>query len=111
MAKTRNFLDILQKISLKYWSPGRDIGLDESQSRCVSSWERISHHGETKKPITDYIKIVSAHNSRSGYLLSFIVDTWDKRTTQLLMETVEKINLSEPYRISTDRYYKSISKN
>lgn len=108
LAKCKPILGLLQKICHTFWHPGRDISLDESQSRCGSRYARCSHRGETKKPLSDYIKIIAVHDSCSGYLTSFVVDTRKQTIKSMLLEVIKKIRSDDgdgACQIATDRFY------
>ena len=71
LAKTRPFLELVKRISQKFWYPGRNQGLDESQALCGHRNSRISHRAATHKPKSGYVNIVAAHESNNGYCYSF----------------------------------------
>ncbi|KAL5499794.1 hypothetical protein EMCRGX_G011254 [Ephydatia muelleri] len=57
LAKVRPFLDLVQQISWARYNPQHQLSLDESQCKCGHHYSHISYRGETKKPISDYIKV------------------------------------------------------
>ena len=61
LAKTRPILEIVQSINVKYCKVGRDVVMVDSQKRCGSRYDQFSYIGKSKKPISDYIKIIADH--------------------------------------------------
>lgn len=74
ITKFRGFHDAVRRIIQAHWIPAAKQALDESQQQCAHRNSRISHRAETNKPLSDYIKIISAHDSVNGYCNGFIVD-------------------------------------
>ena len=74
LAKVRPYLDAVRERSQSSWVPARKQGMDESQQQCGHRNSRCSHRAETSKPLSDYIKIVAAHESKTGYCYAFVVD-------------------------------------
>lgn len=91
LAKCHPILEKCLEISKKHWWTGRNICMDESQARCGSRWARCSHRGETKKPIVDYIKIIAAHDSGSGYQVNFHVYTRKDSVKAMLVKVAGDI--------------------
>lgn len=108
LAKVRPFLDLVQRIIRGHWTLGCDCGLDESQCRCGHRHARISHRGETKKPIADYVKVIALHESKSGYCWSFCVDTRTQTVREMLLDVVSKVPKDGGRRIATDRFYTGV---
>jgi len=108
LAKVRPSLDLVGVVSRERWCLCGDTGLDESQCRCGHRYSRISYRGETKKPIADYVKVIAAHDSNTGYCYSFVVDTREKNVKQMLLEVVSKYPSDGARRIATDRFYTSV---
>lgn len=74
LAKTRHWLDDVRKISQRNWVLGLDVGLDESQCLCAARNARCAHRAEKNKPIADYVKVIAAHEAKTGYCYAFKVD-------------------------------------
>ena len=109
LAKVHPFLDLLQQISWACYNPQHQLSLDESQCKCGHRYSCISYRWETKKPITDYIKVSSLHCAHCGYCYSFMVDTRDKlRNTLTLVLDVYAPLPQKPFCIATDRFYTSV---
>ena len=104
LAKVRPFLTANLSGSLQ--STTTTLSLDESQCMCGHCYSR---RGETKKPISYYIKVISLHCAHCGYCYSFVVDTRDKlRNTQTLVLDVCAPLPQKPFCIATDRFYSSV---
>jgi hypothetical protein len=112
LAKTRRWLDVVRKISQQNWTLGPDVGLDESQCRC-------GHRGETAKPMSDYVKVIAAHESKTGYCYAFKVDERlpGETVKDLLIGVLDQLPKKDPddptapgerRRIAMDRFYTSI---
>ena len=110
LAKVRAFLDLVNNISRDRYNPHNDLSLDESQCQCGHRHSRISYRGETKKPMADYIKIISLHCAHCGYTYSFYVDTRakDESVAKLVLKVCAPLP-KQPFRIATDRFYTSVS--
>ena len=63
------------------------------------------------KPLSDYVKIIAAHDSSSGYLVGFVVDTREQTTKEMLIGVASQIRTDEgdlACRFITDCYYTTI---
>ena len=108
IAKVRPFLDEINTISRSRYQLPQDLSLDESQAQCGHRYARCSYRGETKKPIADYIKIISLHCALTSYCYAFHVDTRTETTREMVLELCGKLP-HKPYRIATDRFYTSVA--
>ena len=107
LAKVRPFLDLIRTTIKARYRPRQDTSLDESQCKCGHRYSRISYRGETKKPIADYVKIISLHCSHCGYCLDFVVDTRTESTHEMVLKVCAGLE-GQPFRIATDRFYTSV---
>ncbi len=107
LAKVRPFINITKGIIRARYKAQQDLSLDESQCQCGHRYSRISYRGETKKPIADYIKIISLHCAHCGYCLDFTVDTRTQTTRDMVLDVCSALP-HQPYRIATDRFYTSV---
>jgi Transposase IS4 len=109
LAKVRPFLNAIRDIIMARYHPSQDLSLDESQCKCGHRYSRVSYRGETKKPIADYIKIISLHCAHCGYCVDFLVDTRTQTTHEMVMEVCSRLPPGQPFRIATDRFYTSVA--
>lgn len=107
LAKVRPFLDMVKTISQSRFQPHQDLSLDESQCQCGHRHARFSYRGETKKPIADYIKVISLHCAVSGYCYNLVVDTRQQTTADLVQDVCAALP-QQPFRIATDRFYTTV---
>lgn len=109
LAKVRVFLNMVRTVSQQRFFPHQDCSLDESQCQCGHRYARFAYRGETKKPIADYIKIISLHCAETGYCYNFLVD---ERTPGVkvadMVSTVCESLPPQPFRIATDRFYTTV---
>lgn len=106
MAKVRPLVEKTQSTIKTMYTPGGDLGLDESQIQCASRYARFSYRAETKKPKSDYIKVIAAHESKTGYCAAFHIDTRKESTHDMVMEVVDQLpQPGENRRVATDRFY------
>lgn len=68
------FHDAVRGIIQPYWVPNPKQALDESQQQCPHRNSCVSHCAKTNKPLSNYIKMISAHDSINGYCNAFVVD-------------------------------------
>lgn len=107
LAKVRPFLGLVGEISRARYQPYQDCSLDESQCQCGHRHARFAYRGETKKPIADYIKVISLHCSKTGYCYSFFVDTRSESIREMVVAVCAPLP-ARPYRIATDRFYTGV---
>ena len=103
IAKVRPFLDLVNQISRSRYRLPQDLSSDESQAQCGHRYARCSYRGETKKPIHDYIKIISLHCALTSYCYSFHVDTRTESTRAMVLSLCNTLPRN-PFKIATDRF-------
>jgi hypothetical protein len=107
LAKVRPFLNMVNTVSQLRYRPHQDLSLDESQCQCGHRHARFSFRGETKKPIADYIKVISLHCAHCGYCYNFQVDTRQQTVSEMVSAVCAPLP-PQPFRIATDRFYTSV---
>ena len=108
LAKVRPFLTLVQNVSVLRFTPSQDCSLDESQCQCGHRHARFAYRGETKKPIADYIKIISLHCAETGYCYSFFVDTREMSVRDMVLRVCSELPEGQPFRVATDRFYTGV---
>ena len=73
-SKFRAFLEAVRQKIQEWWIPSSHQCLDESQQQCGHRNARISHRGESHKPLSDFLNFISAHECKNAYCYSFIID-------------------------------------
>ena len=64
--KVRAFLDEVALICRKNYVCHQALSLDEAQAQCGHKYARCSYRRETKKPFSDYLKIITINESSSA---------------------------------------------
>ena len=109
LAKVRPLVTKTQQTIKSLYTPGADLGLDESQIQCASRYARFSYRAETKKPKSDYIKVIAAHESKTGYCAAFHIDTRTESVQDMVLKVVNQLpQPGEHRRIATDRFYTTV---
>ena len=115
LANTRAFLNEVRNISQEQYTVGVDIGLDESQVLCGHPNSRVSHRGKTSKPMSDYVKVIAAHESKSGYCNGFLVDERNDSVANMTMAVMRQVSdhgRGEDWqgarRFACDRFYTTV---
>lgn len=92
ISKFRPFHDAVHQIIQGFWTPSPNQALDESQQQCAHRNSRCSHRGETNKPLSDYMKIISSHDSSNGYCNAFVVDERlpNKTVLDMVLEVLDQ---------------------
>jgi hypothetical protein len=109
LAKVRPVVAKTQSTIKKMYLPGGDLGLDESQIQCASRYARFSYRAETRKPKSDYIKVIAAHEAKTGYCAAFHIDTRTEQVHDMVLKVVD--HLPQPgggRRIASDRFYTTV---
>ena len=109
LAKVRPFLEYVNTTVKKYWKLGPHLVIDESQAKCSHQYVRILYRGETKKPLSDYVKIVSVHESGTGYCWGFEIDTREHTIAYLMNAVALQVpNMDGARTFSVDRELNSV---
>jgi hypothetical protein len=107
LAKSRAFLDRVRSICQENYVPHIDLAIDEGQVQCSHRRARISFRGESKKPLSDYIKVFMINDSVDAYLWSFEIDTRSHTTIESVKKLVAPLP-RQPYHIAADRFYMGV---
>ena len=109
LTKVRPFLKLVLKIVQRNWTLGRDAALDESQCKCGHRHARCSYRKETKKPMSDYVRVIALHETNTSYCYAFEVDTCEKSVVESIQDVLKQVPNSDGGRkVAIDCFYNGV---